>query len=257
MRPLRMPSPFKELTRPKKGCAANARTGQASLGRSYVGAADMLKSLQSYFRKPAPPPAPSPPPEPAPPSPWTNQRKDYEAYSIGEWTYGFPLVKDWQQNTTLTIGRYCSIAENVTILLGGEHKPDWLTTFPFGELLNTPPSDEHKIGASKGDVTIGNDVWIGMYSIILSGVTIADGAIVAAGSVVTKNVPPYAVVGGNPAKLIRFRFPDETISRMLEIAWWNWPHQKVLEAAPLLLSDKLEGFFEYASSIDNLQPQSH
>ena len=177
--------------------------------------------------------------EPAPAL--TALNPQYADYSIGEWTYGTPLVKSWDQNATLSIGKFCSIAEGVTILLGGEHRPDWVTTYPFRELVFDKP-EFAEIGYSKGDVSIGNDVWLGLNSLILSGVKIGNGAIIAAGAVVTKDVPAYAIVGGNPAKLIRYRIPESLIAPMEQIAWWNWPLDQIEAALPLLLSANIERF---------------
>jgi acetyltransferase-like isoleucine patch superfamily enzyme len=178
-----------------------------------------------------------------PPEMWTNKKDGYAKYSIGDWTYGFPIVRDWVQNTTLTIGKYCSIADGVHILLGGEHRTDWVTTYPFAELLHPHPS-ARPLSVSKGNVTIGHDVWIGLGAIVLSGITIGSGAVVGAGSVVTKSVKPYSIVCGNPARHIRYRIDERFIPEMLKIAWWNWPHDKVLEVAPLLLSNKIEKFVQ-------------
>lgn len=178
-----------------------------------------------------------------PPMPWTNQNQAFDGFAIGKWTYGCPLVKNWQQNTKLVIGNYCSIAEGVVILLGGEHRTDWITTYPFAELLS-PPSAAPRIGASKGDVVIGHDVWIGMEAMLLSGITIGSGAVIGARSVVTKSVKPYSIVAGNPARHIKFRIPEERIQAMLKIAWWDWTDSQVLAAAPMLLSANLEEFIE-------------
>jgi acetyltransferase-like isoleucine patch superfamily enzyme len=172
---------------------------------------------------------------------WTNRFKELSPYSIGEWTYGRPAVRDWKQNTKLIIGKYCSIAEQTTIFLGGEHRINWLSTFPFAELL-TSNSEVSLTGCSKGNVIIGHDVWIGFRATILSGVTVGSGAVIGAGSVVSKTVEPYSIVAGNPAKHIRFRLPVENIAEMLRIAWWDWPHERVLSAAPLLCSDKMDEF---------------
>jgi len=164
----------------------------------------------------------------------------YEKYNIGVGSYGFPKIYDWGDEASLTIGKYCSVADNVSILLGGEHHSNWITTYPFN-ILNYSNSniDDKK---SKGNVTIGNDVWIGNNVLILSGVTIGDGAIIGAGSVVTKNVAPYQIVGGNPAKLIRKRFTDDQIAALLKISWWNWSDRKIQENIEDILSGNIENF---------------
>jgi virginiamycin A acetyltransferase len=170
----------------------------------------------------------------------------YTKYSVGKYTYGAPIVKDWHQGTTLKIGNFCSIAENVTILLGGNHPIDWVSSFPFGAIFEEFKGRyyEHPETMSKGDVIIGNDVWIGINATILSGVTIGDGAIIAANAVVTKNVEPYAIVGGNPAKILKKRFSDESISKLLAIKWWNWEIDKIEENLDLIVSDKIELFVD-------------
>jgi hypothetical protein len=97
-----------------------------------------------------------------------------------------------------------------------------------------------------GDTVVGNDVWTTENCLIMSGVKIGDGAIVAAGSVVTRDVPPYAIVGGNPAKLIRFRFTEEQIAALLEIRWWDWPEDRVRAAVPYFESEDVDAFIAYA-----------
>ena len=177
--------------------------------------------------------------------PYTRNFPNYTKYSVGKYTYGAPIVKDWHQGSTLQIGDFCSIAENVTILLGGNHPTDWISSFPFGVVFEEFKERYYQYPKlSKGSVIIGNDVWIGLNTIILSGVTIGDGAIVAAGSVVTKNVEPYAIVGGNPAKLLKKRFSDEAISKLLAIQWWNWEIDKIKENLDLILSDRIDPFID-------------
>jgi acetyltransferase-like isoleucine patch superfamily enzyme len=173
--------------------------------------------------------------------PWTNQRPEFARYSIGDWTYGAPIIKTWEQNTTLVIGKYCSIGKAATILLGGEHRTDWLTTFPFAELLPSA-SGAPLVSYSKGDVVIGHDVWIGTEAMVLSGVTVGSGAVIGARSVVAKSVESYSIVAGNPAQHIRYRIPEHLIPQMLSIAWWDWPHEDVLAALQIILSDKIEEF---------------
>ena len=154
---------------------------------------------------------------------------------VGDFTYGRPIVHIWDDKTRLKIGKFCSIAGNVHILLGGEHHTDWLTTYPFNVLLAEAYGFEENTAKSKGDVIIGNDVWIGENVTILSGVTIGDGAVIANGAVVTRNIPPYSIAGGVPARTRRARM--EALSMEVdEIRWWDWPLEKLVEAIPLLMS---------------------
>ncbi len=172
-------------------------------------------------------------------------------YEIGDFTYGKPHALTWGENKKLFIGKYCSIAEGVKILLGGNHRADWVTTYPFSALLDTWPEATGIIGhpRSNGDVRIGNDVWLGLDSTILSGVTIGDGAIVGAHALVTRDVPPYAIVGGNPARIIKLRFPDATIERLLAVRWWDWPETHVRSVVPLLASGDVEPFLHTAQEV--------
>ena len=147
--------------------------------------------------------------------------------STGRWTYGTANVSifEWGEGAALRVGAFCSFAKNVTILLGGNHRTDWVTTYPFGsaypaELGDTPVPGHPATG---GDVIIGNDVWIGQGVTILSGVTIGDGAVLATNSTVVKDVEPYEIVGGNPAKSIRKRFDDRIVALLLELRWWELP----------------------------------
>jgi acetyltransferase-like isoleucine patch superfamily enzyme len=171
-----------------------------------------------------------------------NNRK-YSKYSIGEYSYGEPRILNWGEKATLKVGKYCSIAEGVTIVLGGEHKTSWITTYPFWVALKEFSSFPAHSG-TKGDVVIGNDVWIGLNSLILSGVSIGDGAVIGAGSVVATNVDPYAIMAGNPARLIKKRFDQQTIDKLLKIRWWDWDIQRIKNNMPLLVSDNLKEFLE-------------
>lgn len=174
---------------------------------------------------------------------FTNKNKIYYQYEIGDWTYGTPIVLSWGEGSTLKIGKYCSISDGVIILLGGEHRVDWVTTFPFNVIF---PGAKKFTGhpKSKGNVIIHNDVWIGREALILSGVEVGNGAVIGARSVVTKNVAAYSIVAGNPAKHIRYRFNEEIIRKLEKIAWWDWPVVKIEEAWPLLLSSNIDNLLD-------------
>jgi acetyltransferase-like isoleucine patch superfamily enzyme len=169
----------------------------------------------------------------------------YPQYAFGRGSYGLPEVHDWKEGSTLKIGAFCSIAEGVQIFLGGHHRADWVTTFPFPAMVAQAAHIDGYSG-THGDVNIGNDVWLCTNSTILSGVTVGDGAIVAAGALVTRNVEPYAVVGGNPARFLRWRFPQEQRLLLQQSAWWDWPDEELYGLADKLCSDDIEAFLAYA-----------
>jgi virginiamycin A acetyltransferase len=140
----------------------------------------------------------------------------------------------------LIIGRYCAIASGVRFLMsGGNHADLGPSTFPFG--IFGPPWAERTMdlvmaAPSRGDTVVGNDVWLGYQALVLPGVKIGHGAVVAAASVVAADVPPYAVVGGNPARVLRRRFDDEDVARLLRAAWWDWPVELVTEHARAIMA---------------------
>jgi len=173
----------------------------------------------------------------------------YRNFEIGEWTYGQPIVVRLGDCGKLTIGKFCSFAPGVQILLCAEHRLDWVTTYPFPSFLEKAKFTSHL--HSKGDVIIGNEVWIGTDALILSGVTIGDGAVVGARSVVTKDVAPYSIVAGNPARHLRFRFDDVTIKSLQSIAWWDWSISRIEDALPLFLSSDIEGFISKYEVMDS------
>lgn len=147
---------------------------------------------------------------------------------VGRGTYGYPKVEIYDRDTMLLVGSYSSIATGVTLLLGGEHRTDWVSTFPLRVTDRLPGAETGEHMPERGDLVIGSDVWVGYGAIITSGVTIGHGAVIGAGAVVTSDVPPYAVVAGNRASVVRYRFPPEQVERLLEVAWWAWSHEKVV-----------------------------
>lgn len=152
--------------------------------------------------------------------------------------YHFPFIGD-----KLIIGKFCALATGVKFIMNGaNHKMSGFSSYPFQIFGNgwekiTPQPGELP---NKGDTVIGNDVWIGYEAVIMPGVEIGDGAIIASKSVVTKNVAPYTIVGGNPAKEIRKRFADEVIETLLEIAWWNWDIEKITRNLERIVGGDIE-----------------
>jgi len=166
--------------------------------------------------------------------------------SYGKYTYGRCNVLNWGEPYTLKVGKFCSIAANVNVYTGGNHRTEWVTTYPFGHHLTD--IFYRKLGesasTSKGDVIIGNDVWIGSNTTIMSGITVGDGAVIANNSHVVKNVEPYSIVGGNPAKLIKYRFSHDQIQKLLEIKWWNWSVETINKNIELLCNKNIDEFIK-------------
>jgi acetyltransferase-like isoleucine patch superfamily enzyme len=145
--------------------------------------------------------------------------------------------------TRVRIGSFVGMAKGVEIVAGGNHPTDWVTTYPLREDFGLPGAYEG-IPATRGDVIIENDVWIGRQAVILSGVHVGDGAVIGAHAVVTRDVRPYTVVVGNPAREVRQRFPDDRIDALRRIAWWNWPLDEIVEHAALLAGPDVDRFIE-------------
>jgi len=155
-------------------------------------------------------------------------------------------IISWSDDYKINVGKYCSIGRECNFFLHANHRPDWVTT---SSMLLGPVSKEiedmhFRLGhpTCKGDINIGNDVWVGAKATIMSGVTINSGAVIAAGAVIAKDVPPYAIVAGNPGKIIKHRFKEDQIGELLDIKWWDWGDDKIRHNALLMWSDDIEGF---------------
>lgn len=167
---------------------------------------------------------------------------EHPRIEVGEFSYyhNFEILEDYASYLApylfppsperLVIGKFCQIAHGVRFITSSaNHDMSGFSTYPFHNFMMTPETTPDELQAlfevpnRKGDTVIGNDVWIGMNAMIMPGVTVGDGAIVAAASIVAKDVPPYAIVGGNPSKEIRKRFDAQTIRTLLDVAWWDWP----------------------------------
>ena len=176
--------------------------------------------------------------------------------TYGKYTYGTIAQPRYHRPLAeLKVGKFCSIATEVKVWLDSNHRTDWVSTYPFGHthpnVFNSFNGEGHP--STKGDIIIGNDVWIATNVTIMSGVTIGDGAVIAANSHVVKNVEPYAVVGGNPAKLIKLRFTPEQIKSLLEIKWWDWPDEKINKFAPLLCNPNIDAFIQAAEQAEQAE----
>jgi acetyltransferase-like isoleucine patch superfamily enzyme len=174
-----------------------------------------------------------------------DQRINVE-FETGLFTYGSPKILSWGENKKVIIGKFCSIAGDVKIFLGGNHRIDWISTYPFNERLDSFSHAKEIKGHpySKGDVIIGNDVWVGHGVTILSGVKIGNGAVIGAETVVSKNVDAYTVVVGNPMVVKRKRFTADQIIELERIKWWDWNIDKINKNLNLICSNEIDQFIK-------------
>lgn len=165
-----------------------------------------------------------------------DQHRDPKGFEENNILYNYGFNKN-----KLIIGKFCAIASETRFIMAGDHKLDGFSTFPFPAFKSgweTAYSFEKM--PVKGDLVVGNDVWFGYDSLVMAGVTIGDGAIIAARSVVVKDVPPYSIVAGNPAKVVKMRYDDKTIERLLKISWWNWSIDKINSNLALIVGDDMD-----------------
>lgn len=158
------------------------------------------------------------------------------------------LFPDKDDVDKLDIGSFCSIGSGVSFIMAGNqgHRHNWVSSFPFFYMPEIEVFNNAINGfENAGDTVVGNDVWIGSEAMIMSGVKIGDGAVIGSRALVTKDVAPYTIVGGNPAKAIKARFCEQHIKMLLEIKWWNWDEQKISDAIPIICSDNIELLYEF------------
>lgn len=164
---------------------------------------------------------------------------------VGKYTYDINCINIYvwdKSDVSVSIGRFCSISYGLDIYTGGNHRADWISTYPFGwnEATKNITSPIQGHPAKNKSVSIGHDVWIGRNVTIMSGVSIGDGAIIAANSHVVKDVPAYAIAGGNPAKLIKYRFDPAIISQLQDMEWWNWDDKKIFNSLDFICAPPLK-----------------
>jgi virginiamycin A acetyltransferase len=166
--------------------------------------------------------------------------------TVGRYTYGHNNIlfhgDGHYATANFSIGSFCSIAAGCQVFLAAYHRSDWFTSYPFGhihrDVFNRTEGRDAVI--SRGDVNIGHDVWIGLNVTIMGGVTIGDGVVIAANSHVVKDIPSYVIAGGNPAKVIKNRFDEETTDILKNLKWWNWSEQKINDNIKILCSNDKE-----------------
>ncbi len=157
----------------------------------------------------------------------------------GEGSYGLPSIISFDKKSTVSVGNYVSIASNVTFLLGANHKSGLVTTYPVDRINDAKTTTDAN---EPGNIEIGNDVWIGYGATVIGDVKIGDGAIIGAEALVVDDIPPFAVVGGVPAKVIKYRFNQEQIEKLLTIQWWNWKRETIKEREETIYSKDVDAF---------------
>ncbi len=171
-------------------------------------------------------------------------------FICGDFSYYVSLdVKDEinDGSVKVRVGKFCSIGPGISFLLGVEHRTDWGTMYPFNRLLARECENTSSV-ASKGDIVIGNDVWIGANATILSGVSIGDGCIVGSNTVVSKSVEPYSIIVGNPGRVAKRRFSSDKIDMLSEMKWWDWDYQRLFDALDIIQSENVEALYSYWKS---------
>ena len=177
----------------------------------------------------------------------SNSKLTVGRYTYGEENIAFQAYKG--SYSEIEIGSFCSIGPEVKIIVGGVHPINKVSLYPFRIRFGLEGAYQDGVPSSNGPITIGNDVWISTGVTILSGIKIGHGAVVAAGTLLTKDVPPYAVVGGCPSEIIKYRFRPDQIDDLLQIAWWNWTIDRILLEVQSLNDATVEEFISIHKNI--------
>jgi acetyltransferase-like isoleucine patch superfamily enzyme len=166
---------------------------------------------------------------------------------VGDFTYGDKNINIVMNGAEMIIGKFCSIAGDIKVYLGQNHRTDWITTYPFGHIHQGTFTNFSGNGhpSTKGNIVVGNDVYIGTSAVIMSGVTIGDGAVIGAHSIVTKDVPPYSIFAGNPGRVRKMRFSKEDVEFLLELKWWDLDNETINKISPLLCSTDMQSLKNY------------
>lgn len=172
---------------------------------------------------------------------------------VGKYTYGYEHVEivRWDEDIKIKIGRFCSMSYGLKLFCGGNHYAKHISTYPFGKIFkgHLLIPDNLDVVYTNGDLIIGNDVWIGRDVTIMSGITIGDGCVIATNSHIVKDLEPYGIYGGNPAKLIKRRFSNEIIDELLEIKWWEYDDNTIEKIYPYLISEPENASIEILKNI--------
>ncbi len=169
----------------------------------------------------------------------------YHGHSFDECARYLPPDEGVDQ---LIVGSFCSIGSGAAFIMAGNqgHRNEWISTFPFYWMSEEPAFAGAQNGyEGAGDTVIGNDVWIGSEAVIMPGIKVGDGAVIGTRALVTRDVEPYAIIGGNPAKTIRKRFDERTVQMLLEMKWWDWPIDQLQAVMPLMTSGNVEALYQH------------
>lgn len=172
-----------------------------------------------------------------------------ENINIGEYTYGIPKILHFSGSIELEIGRFCCISDDVKFIFGGQHHYEHISQYALiPQMQKVFDNVDYEDKPSK-PIKIGNDVWIGYNVTILNGVTIGDGAVLGTNTTIAKDIPPYSIVIGNPAIIIKYRFSEVQINALERIKWWNWDIEKIKRNLPLIMSENVEKFISKFDTI--------